>query len=391
MTGCASLRPRHAVPMDLLDKAQISNIQDIRAFDGRPSNFLMEDFVKLLDQEEKEEKESAIWAANSSHTYCVLAISGGGDKGAYGVGLLNGWTREGSRPVFKVVTGVSTGAIIAPFAFLGSKYDERLKEFYTKYSTKEIMREKGLLQAILGNSYMSNHPLKHLIEQNIDQKLLSEIAREYNKGRRLYVGTTNLDAQQFVIWDMGKIASVGNYKALNLFRKIILASVSMPIVFPPVYFDVEVNHKMYDEMHTDGGVTKQVFLLYNVLQGFEKAIMIRGIDISKVKYKIYIIRNGYVDPVWGQVSDNIFSIAQRTFDTSTNAQGIGDLYQLYTFAKMGRGDFNLAYIPSTHIFKAKELFDLNEMRGLFDLGFKEALRGYDWKKVPPGLNEDVSD
>ena len=200
--------------------------------------------------------------------------------------------------------------------------------------------------------------MKHLIEHNFDQQLLSEVAQEYNKGRRLYVGTTNLDAQQFVIWDMGKIASVGGVKALELFRKIILASVTMPIVFPPVYFDVEVNHQKYDEMHVDGGATKQVFLLYDVLQGAEKAIKKRGIDISKVKYKIYVIRNGYVDPVWKQVSDNIFSIAERTFDTSTNAQGIGDLYQLYAFSNMGRGEFNLAYIPATHVPKTKNCLTL---------------------------------
>lgn len=389
-SGCVSARQRHALPMDLLDKAQINNMRDIRAFNGKPSDFLMKDFAKLLDRQEQEEKEASMWAANSSRTYSVLAISGGAANGAYGVGLLNGWTKEGSRPAFNIVTGVSTGAIIAPFAFLGSMYDDKLKDFYTKYSTKEIMRRKGLLQIFFSNSYMSNRPLIHLIEQNFNQQLLTEVAKEYSKGRRLYVGTTNLDAQEFVIWDMGKIASIGGDKALELFRKIILASVTMPIVFPPVYFDVEVDHKMYDEMHVDGGATKQVFLLYDVLQGFEKAVKKKGIDITKVKYKIYVIRNGYIDPVWKQVSDNIFAIAERTFDTSTNAQGIGDLYQLYTFAKMGRGDFNLAYIPSTHVPKTKELFDLDEMRGLFNLGFDQAIRGYNWRKVPPGLNEDTS-
>ena len=148
-SGCVSARQRHALPYDLLDKAQISNIQDIRAFDGKPSSYLMADFMKLFDQEEKEEKETSIWEANSSHTYSVLAISGGAANGAYGVGLLNGWTREGSRPVFKIVTGVSTGAIIAPFAFIGSKYDEKLKEFYTKYSTKEIMQRKDCYRSFL--------------------------------------------------------------------------------------------------------------------------------------------------------------------------------------------------------------------------------------------------
>ncbi len=391
VSGCATARARHALPMDLLEKAQLSGMRDIRAFDGKPSQFITTDFLKLLDREQKEDKQESLWAAHSSHAYDVLAISGGAANGAYGVGLLNGWTRQGSRPVFEIVTGVSTGAIIAPFAFIGSKYDEKLKEFYTKYSTREIMRRKGLLQIFFSNSYMSNLPLEHLIEHNFDPPLLREVAREYNKGRRLYVGTTDLDAQEFVIWDMGKIASIGGAKALALFRKIILASVTMPIVFPPVYFEVEANHRMYDEMHVDGGATKQVFLLYDVLRGIDKAVKQKGIDISKMKYRIYVIRNGYVDPVWKQVSDNIFSIAERTFDTSTNAQGIGDLYQLYTFTELGRGDFNLAYIPSSHVPQRRELFDLNEMRDLFDLGFNEALKGYDWKKVPPGLDESAGD
>jgi len=343
--------------------------------------------VTLFDHDNEQKKEGSIWSAHSNHNYAVLAISGGAANGAYGVGLLNGWTHQGSRPTFKVVTGVSTGAIIAPFVFLGSRYDDKLKIFYTKFSTREIMQSKGLLQVLFGDSMMSYRPLKRLIEKNFDGPLLEEIAREYKKGRRLYVGTTNLDSQEFVIWDMGKIASIGNYQSLELFRKIILASVTIPIVFPPVYFDVEVNHQKYDEMHVDGGVSKQVFFLYNVLQGFEKAMIKNGVDMSSIKYSIYVIRNGYVDPVYKEVPDNIFAITSRTVETLTNAQGIGDIYQLYDFTKMRNGDFNLAYIPSTHVPRTKELFDRQEMLALFNLGYTQALHGYDWKKVPPGLNE----
>ena len=386
-TGCASARSRNAVPMDLLDKAEVPGFQDIRSLDGQPNNFFMKDMVTLFDQENEQDKKGSIGAANRNHNYAVLAISGGAANGAYGVGLLNGWTHQGSRPIFKVVTGVSTGAIIAPFAFLGSRYDVKLKDFYTKFSTKQIMQRKGLLQILFGDSIMSDRPLKSLIEKNFDGTLLKEITREYKKGRRLYVGTTNLDSQGFVIWDMGKIASIGNDQSLELFRKIILASVTIPIVFPPVYFDVEVNHKKYDEMHVDGGVSKQVFFLYNVLQGFGKAMIKSGIDISKMKYRIYVIMNGYVDPVWKQVPDNVFTIASRTIETLTNTQEIGEIYQLYDFTKMRKGDFNLAYIPSTYIAKTKELFDLQEMQTLFNLGYARALRGYDWKKAPPGLNE----
>jgi hypothetical protein len=184
---------------------------------------------------------------------------------------------------------------------------------------------------------------------------------------------------------MGKIASVGNKDALILFRKVILASASVPVAFPPVYLKVEADNNIYDEMHVDGGISKQVFFLYDVLQGLDKALKAKGIDASKIRYEIYVIRNGYIDPFYKEVPDKLFAIAERTVDTMTNAQSIGDLYQLYVFTNNSKGDFNLAYIPATHLSGAKELFDPVEMRELFDLGFKEALDGYPWKKIPPGM------
>ncbi|MDD5568307.1 MAG: patatin-like phospholipase family protein [Candidatus Omnitrophica bacterium] len=380
ISGCANAR--HAVPEDLLNSVRISGMQDIRAFGGIPSDSFKKDFLKLLEQEERE--SPSFLSFKAARTYSMLVISGGAANGAYGAGLLNGWSQAGTRPVFKVVTGISTGAIIAPFAFLGSRYDDKLKEFYTKHSTKDVMR----LRIPFINSFVSTLPLERLIERYCDAGLLKEIAIEYNKGRRLYVGTTNLDAQRLVIWDMGKIASIGDDKALKLFRKIILASASVPIAFPPVYLSAEIDTQDYDEMHVDGGITRQVFFLFDVLQGFNKALKEKGIDISRNKYAIYVIRNGYVDPVYREVPDTLSAIAERTVETMTNAQSIGDLYQLYIFAENGKGDFNLAYIPSTHISKARELFDPVEMRELFDLGFKEAQKGYNWKKAPPGINKD---
>ncbi len=380
VSGCASVR--HAVPPDLLNSVRIYGMHDIRAFSGNPSDSFKKDFIKLLEQEEK--GSSSFLSFKTNRTYYLLAISGGSNNGAYGAGLLNGWSQSGTRPVFKVVTGISTGAITAPFAFLGSEYDDKLKELYTKYSTKDIVRIHPS-----NNSFASSKPLERLIERYFDAELLKEIAIEYNKGRRLYVGTTNLDAQRLVIWDMGKIASIGDDNALKLFRKVILASASVPIAFPPVYLNVEANDKKYDEMHVDGGVVKQVFFLYDVVQGVEKAAKEKGVDISKIQYKIYIIRNGYIDAVWEEVPDKLLSIADRTVDTMIKSQSGGDIYQLYNFTKLGRGDFNLAYIPATHVSKAKELFDPIEMQALFNLGFEEALRGYDWKKVPPGLEEDA--
>ncbi len=378
LSGCVRLR--HSVPPDMLTSARVFGMQDIRAFSGSPSDVFKKDFVRLLEQEER---EKGFFNANSKRTFYMLAISGGAADGAYGAGILSGWTQSGRRPVFKIVTGISTGAIIAPMAFLGSKYDDTLKEFYTKYSTSDIIS----LRIPFINSFVNTKPLERLIEKYFDEKLLQEIAAEYNKGRRLYVGTTNLDAQRLVIWDMGKIASIGNGQALKLFRKIILASSSIPVAFPPVYLNVEVNDKTYDEMHVDGGVTKQVFFIYDVMQGFSKAVKEKGINPFKIKYAIYIIRNGYIDPLYKEIPDRLSAIAQRTLDTTINAQSLGDLYQIYIFTKYGHGDFNLAYIPSTYISKATELFDTVEMQRLFDLGFNQAQEGYPWKKVPPGLGE----
>jgi len=383
ISGCASTRIRHAVPVDLLNKAQLCGMQDIRALSGRANNLFIKDVVSLLDQEDGNGLFSL--DGNDNIIYSALAISGGAANGAYGAGLLKGWSQTGSRPVFKVVTGISTGAIIAPFAFLGSNYDDKLEKFYTTYSTKDVMRKKGLFQILRGNSLTNNRLLERLIEQHCDKQLLKDIAIEYSKGRRLYVGTTNLDAQQLVIWDMGKIAAAGDEKASKLFRKIILASASIPVVFPPVYFDVEINNEIYDEMHVDGGITKQVFFLYDILQGLDKAARAEGMDISKIKHKIYIIKNGYVDAIWKEVQDSLSSIAERSIDTMTNAQGVGDIYQLYSFTKMRKGDFNLASIPAHYTPKAKEFFDPIEMRNLFNLGFDEASSGYNWKKAPSGV------
>jgi hypothetical protein len=380
ISGCASAR--HAVPESLLVNARVFGMQDIRAFGGIPSDSFKRDFMALLEQEEK--NDPSFFNFKVRRTYAMLAVSGGAANGAYGAGLLSGWSKSGTRPVFQVVTGISTGAIIAPFAFLGSSYDVKLKEFYTKYSTRNVVR----IRIPFTNSFASTRLLERLIEKYFDAKLIKEVAAEYKKGRRLYVGTTNLDAERLVIWDMGKIASIGDAKALMLFHKIILASASIPIAFPPVYLSVEANDKEYDEMHVDGGITKQVFFIYDVLQGFDKALKEKGIDVSRNKYAIYVIRNGYVDPVYKEVPDKLPAIAERTIDSMVTAQSIGDLYQLYLFARESKGDFNLACIPATHIPKAKELFDRVEMRELFNLGFEEAAQGYNWRKFPPGVNRD---
>ncbi|MFA5069270.1 MAG: patatin-like phospholipase family protein [Candidatus Omnitrophota bacterium] len=379
-SGCVSIR--HAVPAGLSNQVYIPGFQDIRAFSGRSSGCFKEDLIDLLEQDQD---KGCFPGAGRPNVYSMLALSGGSANGAYGAGLLKGWSASGLRPDFKIVTGISTGAIMAPFAFLGSEYDDRLEQLYTRYSAKDIIGRKGLFQGLFGDSFASSFPLERLIAGYFNHEILKQISDEHNKGRRLYVGTTNLDAQRLVIWDMGRIARGGDEKALRLFRKIILASASMPVLFPPVYIGVEAGNSVFDEMHVDGGVTKQVFFLYDVIQGLENAVKEKGIRRSAIKYEIYIIRNGYADAVWQEVPGRLVSIAERTVDTMTQAHAAGDICQLYFFTSKYGGDFNLAYIPEDYKPKAKGLFEPSEMQNLFDTAYKKALKGYPWKKAPPGF------
>ena len=314
----------------------------------------------------------------------MLCISGGSANGAYGAGLLKGWSEEGSRPKFKIVTGVSTGAITSPMAFLGNDYDAMAEQLYTTMSTKDVMTIKGPIRALLGDSLGSNKPLARQLEKYITPDILVKIAEEHKRGRRLYVGTAYLDAQRFVIWDMGAIATRGDIK---LFRKVILASAAIPMIFPPVIIHVEGNGGAYDEMHVDGGTVTQVFTLYNILQGQQETARAMGIDPTKIKGKVYIIRNGYVEPGYKVVKDDLASIAGQMFDTMINSQGVGDTYRIYAESLKRGNDYNLAFIPGDFRPEKKQEFDPVQMRKLFDRGYQDAVKGYRWHKAPPGLQE----
>ena len=189
-----------------------------------------------------------------------LAVSGGGDNGAFGAGLLNGWSETGTRPEFKMVTGVSTGALIAPFAFLGPQYDPVLREVYTTLTPDRIFRTRGLSAALFNDAMADSSPLADVIAKYADEKMFAAIAREYNEGRLLLIGTTDLDAQRPVIWNIGALAASGKPEALKLFRQILRASAAIPGLFEPVMIDVELDGKKFQEMHVDGGTMAQLFL-----------------------------------------------------------------------------------------------------------------------------------
>ncbi|MFM8340357.1 MAG: patatin-like phospholipase family protein, partial [Fluviibacter sp.] len=184
------------------------------------------------------ESQQRLGAKKLKGTGSYLSIYGGGDNGAFGAGLLAGWTKRGDRPVFNLVPGVSTGALIAPFAYLGPQYDDVLQYVYTQVTPDMIFKKRGLMAAVFEDSIGDTTPLYALISQHINADFMKQVATEYrDNGRWLLVGTTNVDAGVPVVWNMGKIASIGTPEALELFKRVMLASASIPGAFPPVMFD----------------------------------------------------------------------------------------------------------------------------------------------------------
>jgi predicted acylesterase/phospholipase RssA len=379
VVSCASSGPRMAVPDDLISQASVTGMTQIRFWgDQSPPNLneiIKEKFGQMRTSRPKMVKAGARPVLN------FLAISGGGSDGAFGAGLLSGWSARGTRPEFEIVTGISTGALIAPFAFLGKRYDPVIKEIYTSYTTKDFLIKRPIKGLVGGESLANNAPFQRLIAKYVTPALMAEIAKEHNRGRRLLIGTTNLDAQRPVIWDAGKIAASGHPQALELIRKIFLASASIPGAFPPVFIDVTADGKVFQEMHVDGGTTTQVFLMPSQL-------MVKDIDRKtrvRARRTVYVIRNGRLNPETEPVRDRTLSIASRSISTLIKNQGIGDLYRLHSFARRNNMRFKLSYIPADFKNTSTEVFDKVYMKKLFDLGYRLGSTGYKWKTTPPGF------
>jgi predicted acylesterase/phospholipase RssA len=371
--GCATIAPRNVLPEASASQIELDGFHDIR-FWGDASE---RDIQSIMMAEARFSLPVERWQQVAS----FLAISGGADDGAFGAGLLVGWSDAGTRPAFDLVTGVSSGALIAPFAFLGREHDNQLREIFTKYGRKDIFtyNVSGLLE---GAALADDAPLAKLIEKYVDAAFLQEIARERMKGRILLIGTTNLDTQRPVLWDMGRIAMSTNRDALALFRKILLASATLPGIFPPVRIQVRVRGHNYDELHVDGGVTRQVFIAPSISSYVAHN---RKTGRLAARPRLYVIRNGKIDPEWQPVRENMLSITQRSIATLIKNQGIGDLYRIYSITKQDGIDFNLASIPSDFSDTSDEPFDQRYMIALFDRGYDLGRHSYSWAKAPPGM------
>jgi hypothetical protein len=379
LAACTAAEVLAPVPQGEVATATVGGFSKIRYWADEQPGALVDREQKTIDLVRKVYGNS-IRGKEVPITY--LCISGGGSNGAYGAGFLAGWTARGDRPQFNVVTGISTGSMLAPMAFLGPKYDAQMKEAYTTITTKDIA-ETQVLSALMGRSagLADTTPLKKLIAKYMTKPMLDEIAAESRKGRALLIGTTYLEAQRPVMWDIGAIAESGDPQALGLVRDIILASASIPGAFPPMNISVTANGKAYNEMHVDGGVTQQVFLYP---PSYRPKVVDKAIG-WKAKRTAYVIRNNKISAEYATVKPSLVPVVGRSIDTLIKWDGIADLYRIYAIANRDGINYNYTSIPLDFSKESKSAFDKEYMSSLFQAGYDAALQEKPWKHTPPGL------
>jgi hypothetical protein len=374
LTACAGTTVgslRDPVPAALVGTSAVPGYSRIRYWGDDGAGITKVTIAEIAQQQRA--------SGNMAADRYFLSVSGGGSNGAFGAGILFGWTATGMRPEFTVVTGISTGSLIAPFAFLGPPYDENLKAAYTEITGKDIYKKKGLLGVIGSESVADNTPLRRLVERYVTDQMLADITREHARGRRLLIGTTNLDAERPVVWDIGAIASSNARSRKQLIQNILIASSSIPGVFPPINIKVVADGKSYDEMHVDGGTSNQAFLFpsqFSVREAAKKSGM-------KRTWTLYVIRNGKISPEYSAVKPKLMAIVGKSISSLIKTQGIGDLYRMYSNAQRDGMKFNAIWIPETFTKVEPEPFDRAFMNELFALGYDTGRNGIPWARQPP--------
>jgi predicted acylesterase/phospholipase RssA len=379
LQACQPLSRLEAVPKDQTELAVIPGIPNSRFWVDRD----LDPFIQSVIQDFKREHDALSRSGASGDSMppiYLLGISGGSEDGAFAAGLLAGWSAHGDRPQFRVVTGVSAGALIAPFAFLGPRYDSVIRRVATSVRRKDIFHKRNALVGLISDGIADSKPLARLVAKYVTPEVLAEIAREFSKGRVLEIGTTDLDAGRAVTWNMGAIASSQSPDALKLFRSIMIASASIPGAVSPVMIDVEVNGKRFQEMHVDGGVITQVFLYpTRILPELAKAT---GRPLQRPVHA-YVIRNGKLESEWTDTRRRTLSVGGRAISALIQTQGISDVHRIYETALNDRVDFNLAYIDADFAEVPHSLFDTAYMTHLFEYAYQASKQGYAWHKAPP--------
>ncbi len=380
LSACGAALTRNALPADQMNEAHPLGIAGLRAWGDVLEPHELDGFIER-QADILRTRFGPMMARGQTPVLNYLAISGGGPDGAYGAGVLKAWSATGTRPEFQGVSGVSTGSMIAPFAFLGPEYDATLEQMYTTMRTSDLVSEHLFSGIVSGISLTDTAGLARKIAYYVTPEMLAKIAAEYRKGRLLFVGTTNLDAGRPMIWNMGAIAALGTPESLELFRQVIRASAAVPIAFPPVFIKVRTpDGREYDEMHVDGGATSQVVLISPQLPIAALTRQYLGRNIDR---RLWVMVNNEVLVQDSPVEPRIGPVGERAAGSLIRGSGIGDVYKMYVIAQRDDMQFRNTWIPRNHPCTSNEMFDPVYMRCLFDFGGRQLREGTVWSDLPP--------
>ena len=317
----------------------------------------------------------------------VLCLSGGGSYGAFSAGVLCGWTASGDRPGcngrpnFDVVTGISTGALTAPLAFLGPQYDDQLQKFYTTIEKKDVYTARPV-RGLFSIALADNAPLAKLVDGVLTPEVVQRIAEEHRKGRRLYIGTTELESKRFVFWDIGEIANRGCAGDRELIKQILLGSSAIPGFFPPSKIAITVDGKTFVENHGDGGTSMSIFFRPPFVpadQRTPEALDLAGIDL-------YMIVAGKLYADATPLKNLSLTFATSSVSSVIYAQTRGDLQRMYLIALLGGMNYHLSAIPPDFPAPASSTaFERGPMTAMFNEGYQLAATGRAWRRTPPGV------
>jgi len=375
---------RHCVPESMADG---HNLIDLSA---PPDGHAPVGAGLTREVEAEFRRRAAARAPAGARPYNVLAISGGGMYGSFGVGVLGGWTASGTRPQFDVVTGISTGGLMATFAFLGPEYDAVLQENMLGVTRGDILRGRSVLHIPFADAAFNSRPMARRIREVITPEILAGVAQAHAAGRRLYIGTTNIDTRRLVIWDMGAIASRGTPESLELYRKIVLATSSIPGVFPPVRIPVEIDGHWYDELHVDGGVSDEVIFRAFMIADLNRAAGIPG-GMAPPGSGLYVIVNGKLYAPAKCVRPRVTNMMSAAFRSVVYGKTRDELYRIYLNCLETGVEFRLSALPQAFHLESTGGLSISpaDQQRMFGEGFQIGARaphGTGWRDMPPGTD-----
>jgi predicted acylesterase/phospholipase RssA len=372
VTGCAAIHREQAPEMALNTTTPVgfqSMVRYANSYSNGDPRVIGARFSEILRHHR---------AASLDGPLNILALSGGGAGGAFGAGALVGLSRRGERPQFDIVTGVSAGALIAPFAFLGPAWDAQLADAFSGARTGHLMDSRGI-RTLFRPGIDGSQPLVDLVDQFVTDELILAVAQQADQGRLLLVATTDLDKEETVIWDMGRIAAHGGEAARTLFRNVLVASASIPGVFSPIVIPVEKAGVRYDEMHVDGDVTVPFFVA-------PALTYIRPIDASSLSgANIYVLVNGQLGGVSSTTPVDTVSIISRTFSATLTHLARTNILLTSEFAEKYDMNFKFSSIPTDYPFRGPLDFHESAMQALFNYGAACALEGRLWTTVEQAM------